>query len=205
LINGKTYVGSAYNGSIRLLSYWTPSVLIRNFPIYNSLNKYGHKNFTLAVLEDLGPSGSVTKSFLLNREQFYLDTLFSQYLMLNLNSSPTAGSTLGFKHSENFKLNRSGKSNPMYNKTFSIEFKNMQIRDKAGIKNPQFGVKKSAETIAKLFKLVYVYEFGTKNLVGSYSTVQCTKEFKMGKDTLTKYLKNKLPYKNKLFSRKKLH
>nr|YP_009487275.1 hypothetical protein [Russula lepida]AWB36177.1 hypothetical protein [Russula lepida] len=27
LINGKIYVGSAWNGSIRLLSYWTPSIL----------------------------------------------------------------------------------------------------------------------------------------------------------------------------------
>ena len=93
----------------------------------------------------------------------------------------------------------------MYGKTFSTEFKNMQVRNKAGINNPQFGVKKSAETIAKLTKLVYVYEFKTKNLIGSYSTVQCSKEFKIGKDTLTKYINNGLPYKNKLFSRIKLH
>jgi len=46
----------------------------------------------------------------------------------------------------------------MYGKTFSIEFKNMQVRNKTGINNPQFGVKKSFETIAKLTKLVYVYE-----------------------------------------------
>jgi hypothetical protein len=94
----------------------------------------------------------------------------------------------------------------MYGKTFSAEFKNMQIRNKAGINNPLLclGVKKSAETIAKLTKLVYVYEFKTKNFIGSYSTVQCSKEFKIGKDTLTKYINNGLPYKNKLFSRIKL-
>jgi len=47
--------------------------------------------------------------------------------------------------------------------------------------------------------------FKTKNLIGSYSTVQCSKELKIGKDTLTKYINNGLPYKNKLFSRIKLH
>lgn len=205
LINGKIYVGSAWNGSNRLLSYWTPSILTRNLPIYNNLNKYGHNNFILAILEDLGSTGSVTKSYILNREQFYLDILFSKYSMLKLNYSPTAGSTLGFKHKEEFRLNRSGKLNPMYGKTFSNEFKNMQVRNKAGINNPQFGVKKSAETIAKLTKLVYVYDFETKNFISSYSTVQCSKEFKMGKDTLTKYIKSGLPYKNKLFSKIKLY
>jgi hypothetical protein len=109
LINGKIYVGSAWNGSNRLLSYWTPSILTRNLPIYNNLNKYGHNNFILAILEDLGSTGSVTKSYILNREQFYLDILFSKYSMLKLNYSPTAGSTLGFKHKEEFRLNRSGK------------------------------------------------------------------------------------------------
>lgn len=205
LINGKIYVGSAWNGSVRLLSYWAPSTLTRNYPIYNSLKKYGHNNFILAILEDLGYTGSVTKSEMLNREQFYLDILFSKYSMLKLNNYPTAGSTLGFKHKEEFKLNRLGTLKPMFGKIFSTEFKNMQVRNKAGINNTQFGFKKSAETIAKLTKLVYVYEFETKFLIGSYSTVQCSKKFKLGKETLTKHIKNELPYKNKLFSRIKLH
>jgi len=80
----------------------------------------------------------------------------------------------------------------------------MQTHNKFGVNNPQFGVKKSTETLAKLTKLVYVYDYLTKNLIGTYSTVQCSKEFKMGKDTLTKYLNNGLPYKNKIFSRNKL-
>jgi hypothetical protein len=78
LINGKLYVGSAWRGSQRLLTYWSPSVLKRNLPIYNNLNKYGHNNFSLAILEDLGHTGSVTKDFMLEREQFYLDILFNK-------------------------------------------------------------------------------------------------------------------------------
>ena len=44
-----------------------------------------------------------------------------------------------------------------------------------------------------------------KKFIGAYPTVLCSKEFKIGKDTLTKYLKNGLPLKKKLFSRIKLH
>lgn len=208
LINNSIYVGSAWNGSIRLLSYWTPSRLNRNLPIYNSLVKYGHNNFCLAILEDLGLTGSTSKLSMLQREQFYLDIIFNNESYLKLNLSPNAGTTLGLKHSEQFKLNRArtgGKLNPMYNKEFSPEFLNNQIKDKTGINNPMYGKIKSSETLFKLQKLVYVYEYDTKNFIGAYPTVICSKNFKMGKDTLTKYLNNGLPFKNKLFSRFKLH
>ena len=60
----------------------------------------------LIILEDLGKTGSVTKNYLLSREQFYLDLLFKDFSLSNLNFSPTAGSTLGFKHKKelNFVL-----------------------------------------------------------------------------------------------------
>jgi hypothetical protein len=69
------------------------------------LNKYGHNNFILAILEDLGHTGSVTKTYMLNREQFYLDILFSKNSILKLNNSPTAGTTLGFKHTRQGEKN----------------------------------------------------------------------------------------------------
>ena len=76
----------------------------------------------------------------------------------------------------------------------------------AGSLDPMFGVgvKKYPATIAKLQKLVYVYEADTLKLLGVYSTVECTKHFKLGKDTLTKYLNSKLPFKGKIFSRVQL-
>lgn len=69
-----------------------------------------------------------------------------------------------------------------------------------------FGVVKSPATIKKLQKLVYVYEADTQKLIGcvAFSTVECSKHFKMGKDTLTKYLNSNLPFKGKLFSRVQL-
>lgn len=134
LINGKIYIGSASAAgpgpTTRLLNYFSPSVLARNLPIYNSLKQYKHNNFCLAILEDLGPFKQVSKKFMLEREQFYLDILFTKYPDKKLNLSPTAGTTLGFKHNLIFKLNRSGNLNPMFGKTLSNEFIAMQTRDK---------------------------------------------------------------------------
>ena len=205
LINGNIYIGSAWNGSQRLLSYWTPSVLNRKYHVSNSISYYTHSNFILGILEDLGKTGSVTKEFMLSTEQLYLNILFSKYFSLALNKSPSAGTTLGFKHGREFGLNRLGKLNPMTNHKFSSEFIHMQRRNKVGVNNPQFGVIKSNSTRENLTKLVYVYDAITLEYINSYSTVHCSKELKMGKDTLSKYLLNGLPFKGKLFSRVKLH
>nr|YP_010044359.1 GIY-YIG endonuclease [Trametes versicolor]QPF23600.1 GIY-YIG endonuclease [Trametes versicolor]WVH38352.1 GIY-YIG endonuclease [Trametes versicolor] len=204
LINGEIYIGSASTGSTRLLSYFNPNVLLRNLPIYNSLRKYGQNNFCLAILEDLGPLQQLSKKFILEREQYYLDILFTKYLNRKLNLSPTAGSTLGLKHNTIFKLNRKGHLNPMFGKTYASEFLSMQKRDKKGKNNPMFGIKKSPATIAKLQKLVYVYEADSLKLTGVFSTIQCIKHFKIGGDTLTKYLINKNSFKGKIFSRVQL-
>lgn len=85
-------------------------------------------------------------------EQFYLNLLFTKHSLLTLNQSPTAGSTLGFKHKLEFGLKRSGHLNPMSDRKLSSEFIEMQKRSKLGKNNPQFGVIKSANTIAKLVK-----------------------------------------------------
>ena len=130
LITGKMYVGSAWNGSSRLLSYWTPSILRRNYPIYNNINYYGMHNFALAILEDLGNSGKVTKEYILSREQKYIDILFLKYPDLVLNLSKVAGSTKGYKHTLEFGLNRKGNLNPMFGLEKSKEFKEMQFKDK---------------------------------------------------------------------------
>lgn len=200
LINGNIYIGSASTGSTRLLNYFSPSILLKNLPIYNSLRKYGHNNFCLAILEDLGLLKQVSKKFILEREQYYLDILFTKYLDRKLNLYPTAGTTLEFKHSSIFKLNRKGSLNPMFGKTFSSEFISMQTRNKKGKNNPMFGIVKSPATIDKLQKLVYVYEAETLKRIGVFSTVECYKYFKMEKDTLTRYLNSKLSFKGKIFS-----
>ena len=52
---------------------------------------------------------------------------------------------------------------------------------------------------------MYVYEADTLKFIGLFPTVECIKHFKMGKDTLTKYLNSKLPFKGKIFSRVQLY
>lgn len=205
LITGKTYVGSAWNGSTRLLSYWTPSILRRNYPIYHNINYYGIHNFALAIIEDLGISGSVTKEFILSREQHYLDILFDKYPFQTINLAKVAGSTKGYKHQLKFGVSRSGNLNPMYNRVKSKEFLEMQNRDKSGSNNSFYGRIKTQSTIAKITKLVYVYNSLDMSYIGEFSTVKCSKHYNMGKDTLTKYIKSGLPFKGKIFSREKFN
>jgi hypothetical protein len=81
-------------------------------------------------------------------------------------------------------------------------------RDKFRLNNSQFGKTKSLETIAKLTKFVYVYKaenLSRSALVGEFSTVNCSKQLKMVKDTLNKYIKNGLPFKGLLFKRSKIN
>jgi len=93
----------------------------------------------------------------------------------------------------------------MYGRVKSKEFLEMQNRDKSGNNNPLFGKIKSSSTIAKLTKLVYVYNSLDMSLIGEFSTVNCFKQFNMGKDTLIKYIKNGTPFKGKIFSRKSFY
>ncbi|GGU89580.1 hypothetical protein GCM10010211_65240 [Streptomyces albospinus] len=70
----------------------------------------------------------------------------------------------------------------------------MQIKDKKGINNPMFGITKSDSTIAKLTKLVYVYDDlnnprGEPDyFIGEFTTVDCSKQF------AAKW--EKIPYQN---------
>lgn len=47
---------------------------------------------------------------------------------------------------------------------------------------------------------MYVYQADTKNLIGKYSTIECKKEFKIGYNTIKKYIENKKAYKGILSS-----
>ena len=70
-----------------------------------------------------------------------------------------------------------------------------------------FGKKKSSITLAKITKLVYVYKVSEDELkfIGTFSTVECSKIFKIGKNTLSKFLNSCLPFKGNIYSRIPLH
>lgn len=92
--NGKTYIGSSVNLSKRLSYYYSKKHMETQLKkgksaIYSSILKNGLSNFQLGILEYCEPDNAVS------REQYYIDLLKPEYNIL-----PTAGSLLGFKHSE---------------------------------------------------------------------------------------------------------
>src|SRR5947209_7589803 len=50
-VTGKVYIGSAIDGKARLSRYYIPSVLKGNSRIYKNILKYGHKSFSISILE----------------------------------------------------------------------------------------------------------------------------------------------------------
>jgi group I intron endonuclease len=167
-INGKQYIGSAFDLSKRIANYYFPSRLIDNRYISNSILKYGHNNFVLVILEILGKSEFQSKSSIINREQYYID-LYKPVLNIN----PVAGSSLGFKHSEKskkliaeFRKNKplpestklklsklfSGELNPFWSKKHSVDSIEKMRAAKLGILNPMYNKIKSREFIEQMYK-----------------------------------------------------
>lgn len=94
------------DGAYPLCIYFHTSVLKSNTSrIYRSILKYGHSSFSVSVLEVVGESIGVSKSYYLGREQFYLDWALKTYGLLVLNLLHNVHSSLGFKHSEETKKN----------------------------------------------------------------------------------------------------
>jgi group I intron endonuclease len=110
-INGKIYVGSSIDLRIRFYSYFNFSHISRldrgNSLIHKALLKYGYSNFSLTILEfvdfdGLTPRSKAFRQKLLEREQYYLDSKEPEYNILEV-----AGSSLGYKLSEETRLKMS--------------------------------------------------------------------------------------------------
>lgn len=167
LVNGKQYVGSSKNLNQRLSSYYSLSKLLDNRYISRSIMKYGHDNFSVLILELVESSKNIKKD-LLSREQYYLDLLKPA-----LNINPTAGSSLGYLHSEETKqllsslrkgkylseetkqlLSQlfSGELNPFWGKTHNLDTLIRMKLSKIGELNPMFGKEKSPEFIEQMYR-----------------------------------------------------
>jgi len=93
-ITSSRYIGSAIDLSRRFTNYFSFAFLNREVKtsssiIYRALLKHGYSNFQLDILEYCDPS------VLIEKEQYYLDMLNPEYNILR-----TAGSSMGYKHSE---------------------------------------------------------------------------------------------------------
>jgi group I intron endonuclease len=166
--SGDIYIGSATNLKTRFLQYYNQNLLkrIKSVYIYNALLHYGYSAFTLSILEFIDITNLSTdeaKKVILEREQYFLDLLEPEYNILKI-----AGSSLGFKHSEESiaKMRESGKgkllgipkteehkariSETLKGKTHSAEIIAKMSEARKGDKHPLFGKFHSAETKAKI-------------------------------------------------------
>lgn len=91
IINGKTYIGSAVDLGVRLRSYSYESYINRHtdMAICRALLKYGYENLRVEILK------YCSSEKLMEWEQFFFDLYKPEYNILK-----TAGSSLGYKHSE---------------------------------------------------------------------------------------------------------
>jgi group I intron endonuclease len=104
------YIGSGLQGSRRISSYFSPSVLksTTRSQIYNSLIKYGHNNFSLIILEVCDLSlltclKAKNKAYL-DRESYYISCALGNYGEKVMNILSTGGSNLGYTHTAESKL-----------------------------------------------------------------------------------------------------
>lgn len=97
LVNNDFYIGSAVNFRKRFNTHkhFLSKGKRCNKYLYNAINKYGIENFLIEIIE------VVNKENILNREQYYIDSLNPKY-----NICKIAGNTLGLKMSDEFKENQ---------------------------------------------------------------------------------------------------
>jgi len=231
--SGKIYIGSAFDLSKRLKDYYSTYYLNRaNSYICKAIICHTHSAFSLSILEyiDVSPARAIIaaqpgnsskkeiQKLILEREQYYLDLIFSVEEPNTYNLLKEAGSRLGSKHSpetitkisgENNSffgkthsaetvakirkiqrsINRTGKNNPMYGKSISISTKALMSKAKIGKNNPAS-------------KSVYLYSIDpvTKDLtlINFFNTCSDTAKYlNFSIRTLSNYLdKNKI-YKGK--------
>jgi len=144
-VNNKTYVGSSVNLTTRLYKYFSIKHIAKyKTPIHNALLKYGFENFTLEILEycenGINP---------IEREQYYFELLKPHYNRLEI-----AGSSLGFKHSDEtlefFKHSRKVSEDTKINLSLAATGRILTEADKKKISDARKGIKLSDETRAKI-------------------------------------------------------
>jgi hypothetical protein len=134
--------------------------------ICKALIKHGAKNFTFSILE------YCSKGKVVEREQFFLDTLRPEYNILE-----KAGNSAGFRHSAESK------------EKISLARQNY-------ISKSRFNL----AAIGSRYKPVKVKDLSS-NSVKIFDSVRHTaKELKISRITVEKYIKNNIVYKNKKFS-----
>lgn len=107
-VNKKIYIGSACNYFGRISQHKSELKNNKhgNGRLQNAANKYGIESLTFYLIEEC------KREMLIEREQFYIDTLKPQYNICNI-----AGSCIGVKRSESFIEKQRGLKNRLGKKS----------------------------------------------------------------------------------------
>ena len=109
LVNGKFYIGSSHNLSHRKSTHFYDlrNNKHRNIHLQRSFNKWGEKSFRFSILEEC------SIEFLIEKEQFYIDTFKPHYNILMI-----AGSGRGQKRpDQSIRIKELNKSRIVSDKT----------------------------------------------------------------------------------------
>jgi group I intron endonuclease len=141
IINNKKYIGSSVNLDKRKKDHF--SYLKRgkhkNSHLQFAYNKYGEENFIFEIIEYV-----MNLDILLEREQYYIDSLKVCDDKFGYNLCPTAGSSYGIKFSKQTRKKMSDAHIGIAKgQKRSEEAKQKMSESKKGDKNPMYGKKAS--------------------------------------------------------------
>ena len=138
-VTGKYYIGSSVNLSVRKTEHFCRLRANKhdNLHLQQAYNLYGEKAFSFHVIEYVQDNAK-----LIEREQYYIDTMHACDKTIGYNICPTAGNMLGVPCSEERKrkisLANTGKKR-------SKEYCERMSLIKRGENNPWFGKKRPKE------------------------------------------------------------
>lgn len=214
------YIGSSMDLGNRMMDHIMES---SNVHLRHAMNKYGVESFTFIVVEFVTkvprPITGEEQGNLIAREQFYLDLLFTLPSYSRYNNLSVAGSSYGYKHTEEAK-SKIGEA--ARGRVMSAEDRARMSEERAGENHPMFGKKHTEEAKAKisgalagrtlsaetrelisasLSRTIYVFDSNTQELLATYSgQVAVCEDLHISIKTLRKYLESGVAYKGKRFS-----
>jgi len=154
--------------------------------INKTLLKYGYSKFTLQILE------YCDTNLVLDREQYYMDTLSPEYNILS-----KAGSNAGYKHSEATLAKLRRKFSPEHLAKILIHLKKLnskpfspEIRAKISKGTADFNVRTKG-------KKVLFIDLESKETLNFSSMREAALNMKIGRNTIKKHILSQEPYLGK--------
>ena len=185
-LSGKSYVGSSVNLSKRFNQYYNYNHLVenKNMIICRALLKNGYSKFMVEILE------FCDKSRLLEREQYYLDLLKPEYNILT-----KAGSSLGFKHSEDTILKMQKAKRTPENLIKSREqMKKLKLKPFSPALRARISATMAKFNVSTKGKKVVFTNIETNEKLSFLSFREAALKMKISRNTLKKYELSGKPY-----------